>query len=205
MNEKLKDKLKSIIGLIFIVVFIIGFVRSVYNRNFADPEFKILKSTPISSPIKNTLFWYEEELEKIEPGIGHHLSIDGSNLTESLYSELNICGMVHGKMKTMSEKATQEMIELDAYRGKEPNVIKIAEQKNYHYVFKVVISDASWKKRTNDLQNVTYHLSIYNVAEKKLIWEAEIIRLARFFGGMPDNEKTIAVIKKNLKEEKIIK
>lgn len=205
MNKKLKGNLQAIIGMIFIGFIVVSIVRSVYNRNFAEPKFKILQSTPISSPINNSLFWYEEELEKIEPGIGIHLSVDGSDFTKSLYNELKINGMVNDEIKTMSEKATQRMIELDAYRGTEPDVLRIAEQKKIRYIFKVFISGANWKERTNDLQNVTYRFSLYDITEKKIIWGAETTRLSGFFGGMPDSEKTVNVVKKNLKEAKIIK
>ncbi len=94
------------------------------------------------------------------------------------------------------------MIELDAYRGTEPNVWKIAQEKGYSHIVMVTIVDARWKR--NKLENATYQISIYATGDKALIWEGKIERLAGFFGGMPESDASIAAIKKALKEAKII-
>lgn len=205
MNKKLKEKLQMFLGLLIVGFFVISFFISLHKRNFAEPKFKVLKTTSISSPVNNTLFWYEEELEKIEFGISTYLSKEGTNFTKSLYNELEKHGMVNDEIVTMSEKATQRMIELDAYRGTEPDVFQIAEQNDYNYIFKVYITDVSWKKRSKDLESVTYRFSLYDITRKEIIWEAETTRLSEFFGGMPDNQKTINALKEKLKEAKIIK
>jgi spore coat protein U-like protein len=62
----------------------------------------------------------------------------------------------------------------------------------------------SAKKRTSDIESISYRYSLYETSSKSLIWEAESSRLAGFFGGMPDSEKTIAELEKYLKEAKLI-
>jgi hypothetical protein len=201
----MKGKIQGIVGLLIIGFLVFSLIRSIYNRNFADAEFKILKNPKISSPIKNALFWHEEELEKIsDVMINAKLSAEEAFFIQPLYDDLKTTGMVSEHIKTMSDKATEKMIELDAYRGTEPNVWEIAKQSGKPYIFKIIITGVSAKKRTGDLESVKYLYSLYSTSDKTLLWEAETTRLAGFFGGMPDSEKSISTLKKYLKESKII-
>jgi hypothetical protein len=201
----MKGKIQGIVGLLIIGFLVFSLIRSIYNRNFADAEFKILKNPKISSPIKNALFWHEEELEKIsDVMINAKLSAEEAFFIQPLYDDLKTTGMVSEHIKTMSDKATEKMIELDAYRGTEPNVWEIAKQSGKPYIFKIIITGVSAKKRTGDLESVKYLYSLYSTSDKTLLWEAETTKLAGFFGGMPDSEKSISTLKKYLKESKII-
>ncbi len=199
----MKGKIQGIIGLLVIVFLVIGVIRSVYNRNFKSPDFKIIKSDKISVPIKNALFWYEQELEKTAFSLSNKLSAEEVSYVSPLFDALKEEKMVNEYIKTLSEIAVKEMIALDAYRGSEPNVIEIAKQQNFSYIFKIIITGASGKK-SNDLTNVDYKYSIYDVKENKIIWLAESTRLSKFFGGMPESDKSISVLKKLLKDSKII-
>ncbi|UIR57544.1 hypothetical protein LZQ00_06920 [Sphingobacterium sp. SRCM116780] len=199
----MKGKIQGIIGLLIIGFLVFGAIKSIYNRNFADPEFRILKSAQISSPIKNALFWHEEELEKTST-INSKLSAEESFFIDPLYDDLKTTGMVIEQIRTMSEKATKEMIALDAYRGTEPDVWEIAKKNGNPYIFKIIITGATAKERTKDLESVKYLFSLYDTSIKSLLWEAESTRVAGFFGGMPESEKSISALKKYLKESKII-
>lgn len=201
----MKGKIQGIIGLIIIGFLLYGGIKGIYSRNFAEPEFTVIKSTTISSPIKNALFWHEEDLEKrATVMMGAKLSAEDIDYITPLYENLKKTGMVGKHIKTMSDEATKKMIELDAYRGTEPNVWEIAKENGDQYLFKIVIKNAEGKRKTSDLESVTYRYSLYDVAKETLIWEAESPRRAGFFGGMPDPEKSIETLKKHLKEAKII-
>ncbi len=199
----MKNKIQIGVGAVIVLFLVFSFFRSVYNRNFAEPEFKVLKEASVSNPIKNALFWYEQELEKITFQVTAELSSEGSNFTQELYKELKNKGLVNDEITTMSEVATKKMIELDAYRGTEPNVLEIAQQKGYSHIFKVIMTHVDWKR--SGLSSVTYQFGIYDIEKQTLIWKGEMKRLSSFFSsGMPNNEKSISVIEKQLKEAKII-
>ena len=201
----MKDKIQTLLGLFMVGFVVIGLIRSIYNRNFADPAFEILKSTEISAPIKNALFWHEEELEKVSSGmVNAKLSGEESFFIRPLYEALKNNGMVNEHISTMSDRATQRMIELDAYRGTEPNVWEIAKQNGKPYIFKIIINGVSAKKTSGDLNSVEYLYSLYNTSDGTLLWEAETMRLAGFFGGMPGSEESISILEKHLKESNII-
>src|SRR6218665_3220858 len=107
----MKDKILGILGLLIIGVFILAIGASIYRSIFSKPDFKILKSTKISSPIKNVLFWHEEELEKTSFTTGTvSPTTERSNFIEPLYHALKATGMVNEETKTMSEIATRKMI-----------------------------------------------------------------------------------------------
>ncbi len=195
----MKSKIQTIIGVIIVGLLVVGVGRSIYNRNFAEPAFNVVKQSSVSQPVKNALFWHEQELEKTAFEV--ELTAESSSFTEYLYEELKNAGVLSEKIITMTKKATQKMIELDAYRGTEPNVWQMAKQQGYSYIFRVFITKANIRRH---LDNVTYKFSIYDVNNKTLIWEGEIERMAGFFGGMPDNEQSVSVLKKHLKEAKIM-
>jgi|GEM_PF-2114727 len=200
----MKEKIQGILGLLIIGVFILAIGASIYRSIFSKPEFEVLTSTEISSPIKNALFWHEEELEKTSYVIvGAKLGLERTDFIEPLYNALKTSGLVTEEIKTMSDDATKKMIELDAYRGTEPNVWEIAKQSGKPYIFKTTITNVS--SRGSDLKSVTYLFSLYNVDTKSLIWEARTWRSAGFFGAMPDGKETITLVEKKLKEAKITK
>lgn len=202
----MKGKIQTLVGIIIVGLIVFGTIKSIYTRNFADPEFTVLKSTDLSSPINNALFWHEEELEKLMFGTaGAKLGTERDTFIKPLYDDLKTTEMVSQHMRTMSDKATKEMIALGAYKGTEPNVWDIAKTNGNPYVFKVIITNVDSKKSTGDLLSVSYLFSLHNTLDQSLIWEAESVRLAGFFGGMPDNGKLIAILKKHLKESNIIK
>ena len=201
----MKEKIQGIIGLLIIGFFLFGFGKFIYNRNFADAEFTILKPSQISVPVKGALFWHEAELEHTAGNsmLGAKLTAEESFYIKPLYEDLKKTGMVSEYISTMSDLATEKLIALDAYSGKEPDVWAMARQNNFPYVFKVVISSFSGKNRTSNLERATYRYSLYTT-DKKLLWEVESPRLAGFLGGMPDSKNTIADLTKQLKEAKII-
>ncbi|MGV3546396.1 MAG: hypothetical protein ACO1N4_04980 [Pedobacter sp.] len=198
----MKGKIQGAIGLLIIGFIVFGLVRSIYSRNFADEEVTVLTPSKNQAPIKNALLWYEMELEKTLPSVSAHLNAEEMFFVQPLYNSLKPTGMVSDYIKTMSEKATARMIELGAYSGKEPDVWQMAKDKGYPYVFKVVISNASAKSRSNDLESLTYLYSLYNVADSSVVWEAKSTRLAGFFGGM-NAEKSVSALTKQLKASKI--
>jgi hypothetical protein len=201
----MKGKIQGIIGLLIIGFLVFSLIKSIYKRNFAKAEFTILKTSKISTPIKNALFWHEEELEKTSTSmINAKLAGEEAFFLKPLFDNLKTTGMVSEAIKTMSDKATKKMIELDAYRGSEPNVWELAKQKAYPYIFKVIITKVSAKDRTGDLESVNYLYSLYNTADNTVLWEAETTRLAGFFGGMPNSENSISELKNYLKDYKII-
>ncbi|WAC42592.1 hypothetical protein [Pedobacter sp. SL55] len=200
----MKDKIKTALGLLVVGVFVFAIGGAIYRGIFGKPDFEVLKSAKISSPIKNALFWHEEELEKVsftEAVVSP--TAERTDFIEPLYNALKARGMVKNEeIKTMSELATKKMIELDAYRGTEPNVWEIAEQNGKPYIFKVTITNLS--SRGMDLKSVTYLFNLYDVATKAVVWQARTWRTAGFFGGMPDAEETITLIEGKLKEAKVI-
>lgn len=200
----MKDKLQTILGLLIIGVFVLAIGAAIYRSIFSKPEFEVRTSTAISSPIKNALFWHEEDLEKTADVIvGAKLGLERTDFIEPLYQALKTTGLVNEEIKTMSDVATKKMIELDAYRGTEPDVWEIAKQNGKPYIFKVAITNVS--SRGMDLKSVTYLFSLYNVATKSLIWEARTWRSAGFFGAMPESKETITLVEAKLKEAKLIK
>ena len=206
MNKKLKsilEKIQGIVGVILLVAFVLGIIMTIYRKFTEVPEIEILKSTTVATPAKNVLFWYEEGIEKTDPLVGRHLSFDGSSFSKSLYTSLKEKGMATEEITTMSEEATKKMIELDAYRGQEPDVLAIAEEKGFPYIFKIIILSGS--TRSMSLRSATYQFSLYDVSAKTLIWEAQTTRSAGFFGGVPDNEETVSHVENHLKEAKILK
>ncbi|TKC01767.1 hypothetical protein [Pedobacter cryotolerans] len=201
----MKEKIQGILGMLIIGVFIFAIGASIYRSNFSEPEFEVLKSTKISAPIKNALFWHEEELEKTsDVMVGAKLGLERTDFIEPLYHALKTTGLVNEEIKTMSDDATKRMIELDAYRGTEPDVWEIAKQNGKAYIFKTTITNVSSRKGTSDLKSVTYLFTLYDVTTKSTIWEAKTWRSAGFFGGMPKGEETITIIENKLKEAKII-
>lgn len=201
----MKDKLQTALGLLIIGVFVFAVGGSIYRSIFNEPDFEILTSTKISAPIKNALFWHEEELEKTSDAmVGAELGLERTDFIIPLFNALKTNGLVNEEIKTMSEDATKRMIELDAYRGTEPDVWEIAKQNGKAYIFKTTITNVSSRKGTSDLKSVTYLFSLYNVSTKSTIWEARTWRSAGFFGGMPEGDETIAVVQQKLKEAKII-
>ena len=201
----MKEKIQGILGMLIIGVFVFAIGTSIYRSNFSEPEFEILTSTKISAPIKNTLFWHEEELEKTsDVMVGAKLGLERTDFIQPLYNALKTTDLVNEEIKTMSEDATKRMIELDAYRGTEPDVWEIAKQNGKAYIFKTTITNVSSRKGTSDLKSVTYLFTIYDVTTKSVIWEARTWRSAGFFGGMPKGEETITIIENKLKEAKII-
>jgi len=200
----MKGKIQTIVGLLIVGLLVFSSIRGIYKNYFADPDFTVLKSTQMSSPIKDALFWHEEELEKIFFALSAQLSREELLFIEPLYEDLKTTGMVSEQIKTMSEKAVEKMIELDAYAGTAPDVWEIAEENGYPYIFKITITEAYGKKYTHDLTSVKYLFSLYDVSNDSLIWEAESTRLSGFLGEMPDGKKSVSVLKKHLKEAKII-
>lgn len=199
----MKDKIQTALGLLVVGVFVFAIGGSIYRGIFGKPEFEVLKSEKISSPIKNALFWHEEELEKVsftEAVVSP--TAERTDFIEPLYNALKAKGIVNEEIKTMSELATKKMIELDAYRGTEPNVWKIAEQNSKPYIFKVTITNVSSKGM--NLRSATYLFTLYNVSTKAVVWQARTWRSVNFFGVMPDAEETIALVEQKLKEAKII-
>ncbi len=201
----MKDKLQTILGLLIVGAIAFALIKGFYKRNFASPEFTVKKTTTISAPIKEALFWYEEDLEKLSgANLYSKLGAEDLQFIKPLYEDLKKTGLVSEQMKTMSERATQHMIELDAYRGTEPNVWELAKENGYPYIFKVMITDVVSKKLSGDIQSITYKFSLYNTETKALLWEGETVKLSGFFGGNSDNEKTFSVLHENLKKAKII-
>lgn len=201
----MKDKIQTILGLIIVGAFIFAIGGVIYRSIFSEPDFEVLKMAKISSPIKDALFWHEEELEKTsDVMVGAKLGLERTDFIVPLFNALKTTGLANEEIKTMSENATAKMIELDAYRGTEPDVWEIAKQKGKPYIFKTTITNVSSRSGTSDLKSVTYLFSIYDVANQSLIWQAKTWRSAGFFGGMPDGEETIALVEKKLKEAKVI-
>lgn len=201
----MKDKLQTILGLLIVGAFIFAIGGGIYRSIFSEPDFEVLKTTKISTPIKGALFWHEEELEKTsDVMVGAKLGLERTDFIVPLFSALKTTGLVNEEIKTMSETATAKMIALDAYRGTEPDVWEIAKQKGKTYIFKTTITNVSARGATSDLKSVTYLFGIYDVANQSLIWEGRTWRSAGFFGGMPDGEETIALVEKKLKEAKVI-
>lgn len=199
----MKDKIQTVLGLLIIGAFVFAIGGSIYRSIFSEPDFEVLKSTEISSPMKDALFWHEEELEKISFSEGVvSPTAERTDFIEPLYNALKAKGMVSEEIKTMSELATKKMIELDAYRGTEPDVWKIAEQNAKPYIFKVAITNVS--SRGTNLRSVTYLFSLYNVSTKEIIWQARSWRSINFFGGMPNGEELITLVEGKLKEAKVI-
>lgn len=144
----MKDKIQTALGLLIVGAFIFAIGGSIYRSMFSKPDFEVLKSTKISSPIKDALFWHEEELEKISFSEGVVSPVaERTDFIEPFYNVLKAKGMVNEEIKTMSGLATKKMIELDAYRGTEPNVWEIAKQNGKPYLFKVTITNVSSKGR----------------------------------------------------------
>lgn len=207
--KKYLEKLQTIVGGILVLGIVFGLGRSLYNTYFGEQEFTILKATQQASPIKNALFWYEEELEKTShSSVAVKLSTEADNLVNPLFDNLKNKGLVVDRIKTMSDVAKQKMTELGAYatwKGEpEPTAWEIAEENGNPYLFKVTIIDVTSTRRSNDLQGVKYQFTIHKVADKSIIWQGETTRLGGFFGDMQDPEKTISVLNEHLKEIKII-
>ena len=201
----MKGKIQAFVGLVLIALVAFGIVKGIYTRNFVEPEVEIIESMDDLSVVKNALFWYEEELEKTSTGrIGSRLSSEGSSFTKSVYNSLEKTGMVNDYITTMSEAATKRMIELNAYRGTEPNVWQIAKQNEYPYIFKVVILNMNYREKSGDLVDVEYQFSLYDTFNNSLVWQAKSTRLSGFFGGMPENSEMVSILKNKLKQSKII-
>ncbi|MDR2148669.1 MAG: hypothetical protein LBE91_19685 [Tannerella sp.] len=204
--KDVKGKIQTVIGFLVIGFLIFGLVRGCYNRNLADPV-TVVTSGRVASPVKNALFWHEKELEKTAFAFSSELSLEESLFIQPLYEDLKATGLVSEQITTMSEIAVEKMIELDAYpdTGTEPDVLEIAEEGGYPYIFEITITEAKGKKNTNDLNSVKYLFSLYDVPNDSILWEAESTRLSGFWGGgMPKGDKLIAALKKHLKEANII-
>lgn len=207
--KKYLEKLQTIVGGILVFGILIGLGKSLYDTYFGEQEFTILKSTQQASPIKNALFWYEEELEKTSYlSVAAKLSKEANNLVNPLFDNLKNKGLVVDRITTMSDVAKQKMTETGAYatwKGEpEPTAWEIAEENGNPYLFKVAIIDVTSARRSNDLQSVKYQFTIQKVADKSIIWQGETIRLGGLFGDMQDPEKTISALNEHLKDIKII-
>lgn len=202
----MKDILNSILGILILGFLVFGIVRSVYKRNFAEPEFTIIKSEKTTTPITNALFWYELEIEKTASGmINAKLANEENDFIKPLYDTLYNAGMTNHFIKTMSKKATKAMIELDAYRGEEPNVWQIANQNGHKFIFKVMMTNVKVSNRRirNDIKSIVYQYSLYDATNRRLIWQAEATRLANFYGGMPDGNESISYLRNQLKKSNL--
>ncbi len=173
----MKAKIQTFIGLIIIGAFVFGIGRSVYNH-FTKETLVVTTDTHSGELVKDALFWYEESLEHTAFNVGYLLKAQELSFIKPMYDNLAAIGVVDEYIKTMSEEATEKLIELDAYRGSEPNVWEIALQEGYSYIFKITIVEA--RKRYNDLTKVKYLCRLYKVSEQSIIWEATFDQTAGF-------------------------
>lgn len=100
------NKIKDIFNIIgaTITVIVLGFW--IYNSYFGEPDFTILKSTKLASPVKNALFWYEKELEEITTDdIANHIKKDAGDVIPSLFEYIKSKGIITDRIEPLSETA----------------------------------------------------------------------------------------------------
>lgn len=206
MNEKfksIKEKASIILGAILVGIVVIGLSKSLYNRYVSDPVITSVKKGANATPVKNALFWYEMELERIASN-ANKIRQEETDFVTPLYNDLKNNGIANEYMQTLSDRAVEVLTNQGDYYGQEPDVWAIAQEKGIPYIFKIVITDVEFTRRGSNVASASYLIHIYDTAHKKLIWEGKTTREAGVFDDMPSSEKYANALKKELQSAKII-
>ncbi len=200
----MNNKFGKILFVILISVGAFFVVQWLSTQHSTSPEIEVLQKSTVTSHVRDAIFWYQEDLEhtsKIMATV--KIKGDALFLVTPLYEDLESKGMATEYIKTMSERATQKLIELDAYRGSVPDVFYEAKNSGVPYIFKVVVSEAQMSM-FDELDQITYLFSLYDTDSGRLLWQAQAQRQANFFHVMPPPEELIADLEKKMQEANIL-